>query len=344
MMEGAFFVSRTELLQWVNGLLQVNLAKVEQCASGAVYCQIVDSIYPGNVAMRKVNWMGKADHEYIPNYKVLQAAFDKIGIQKNIDVDKLIRGKYQDNLEFLQWMKCCWDREASDVECDPGVQAARESYDALHAREGRPVPEWGRPGGPLQSQSARPAPASARSKPAGVYGGVGGEARQARRSQPIQKENARPASVQRKKTLDAPSATTKAALRSPRPLDSRDASKQQYQNVDPSRMGDNEEVETLREQLATLNAKLVEKDLAMQELMHNSEGVQEERDYYYTKLVKAENILAQDAESFDSMTCEQLAQQVLEILYTGQDDDGDDHSIAQRSITPSTLEQATEQQ
>eukprot|EP00439_Symbiodinium_sp_Y106_P019156 s3996_g2.t1 len=37
----------------VNGLLQVNLTKVEQCASGAIYCQIIDSCQPGSVAMRK---------------------------------------------------------------------------------------------------------------------------------------------------------------------------------------------------------------------------------------------------------------------------------------------------
>jgi len=62
MMEGAFFVSRTDLIQWVNKTLQVSLTKVEQCASGAIYCQIIDACHPGSVAMRKVNWMAKADH------------------------------------------------------------------------------------------------------------------------------------------------------------------------------------------------------------------------------------------------------------------------------------------
>merc|ERR1719188_1807836 len=134
MMEGAFFVSRTDLIAWVNSLLQVNLTKVEQCASGAVYCQILDACHPNTVAMRKVNWMAKADHEFIPNYKVLQAAFDKNYIEKHIDVDKLIRAKYQDNLEFLQWMKCYWERERSSF----------EEYDPLPPRESKPVPPWAR--------------------------------------------------------------------------------------------------------------------------------------------------------------------------------------------------------
>lgn len=38
-------VSRTDLLAWVNELLQLNYTKVEQCGTGAAYCQILDSIY-----------------------------------------------------------------------------------------------------------------------------------------------------------------------------------------------------------------------------------------------------------------------------------------------------------
>lgn len=32
----SFFVSRTELLAWLNGLLQLDYKKVEDCASGAI--------------------------------------------------------------------------------------------------------------------------------------------------------------------------------------------------------------------------------------------------------------------------------------------------------------------
>lgn len=38
MMEGAFFVSRTEIVEWVNGLLGLHMNKVEQFATGAVHC------------------------------------------------------------------------------------------------------------------------------------------------------------------------------------------------------------------------------------------------------------------------------------------------------------------
>jgi RP/EB family microtubule-associated protein len=73
--------------------------------SGAVYCQIIDIIHPGKVALSKVNWKAKNEYEFINNLKVLQTAFGKIGIKRNIDVEKLAKAKYQDNLEFIQWLK-----------------------------------------------------------------------------------------------------------------------------------------------------------------------------------------------------------------------------------------------
>jgi microtubule-associated protein, RP/EB family len=48
-------------------------------------------------------------YEFVENYKVLQVAFKSAGIKRDIDVTSLIRAKYQDNLEFLQWIKCYYD-------------------------------------------------------------------------------------------------------------------------------------------------------------------------------------------------------------------------------------------
>ncbi|KAF0432857.1 EB1 protein [Gigaspora margarita] len=100
--------SRTELLAWLNDLLQINYTKVEQCGTGAAYSQIIDSIY-GDVQMTKVKFVAKHEYEYVSNYKVLQAAFDKHKVDKTIPVERLVKCKFQDNLEFLQWLKRYWD-------------------------------------------------------------------------------------------------------------------------------------------------------------------------------------------------------------------------------------------
>lgn len=109
MMEGAFFVSRTEIINWINNLLKLDLTKIEQTCTGAVACQIIDAISPGCIAMKKVNWEANKEYEYIANYKLLQQAFLKLGLKKEIEVEKLIKGKYQDNLEFMQWLKRYYD-------------------------------------------------------------------------------------------------------------------------------------------------------------------------------------------------------------------------------------------
>jgi len=68
--------------------------------TGAVYCQILDACFPNDVALQKVNWRARLEWEFVNNFKVLQQAFDKLGITKVIEVEKLVKAKYQDNLEF----------------------------------------------------------------------------------------------------------------------------------------------------------------------------------------------------------------------------------------------------
>ena len=65
-------------------LLQLNLTKIEQLGSGAVYCQIIDVVHPGKVAIGKVNWKAKNDYEFIQNLRILQDSFKAIGIKRYV--------------------------------------------------------------------------------------------------------------------------------------------------------------------------------------------------------------------------------------------------------------------
>ncbi|KAI1610205.1 calponin homology domain-containing protein [Exophiala viscosa] len=101
--------SRQELLNWLNGLLQLNITKVEQCGTGAAFCQLYDSIFL-DMPMSRVKFNVNTEYAYIQNFKILQNTFTKHGLDRTVPVESLVKCKMQDNLEFLQWSKRFWDQ------------------------------------------------------------------------------------------------------------------------------------------------------------------------------------------------------------------------------------------
>ena len=91
-----------------------------------MYCAVLDALYPKSFGFNKVRWDCKNDYEFVENYKVLQQAFDKNGIKRHIEVNKLIKAKYQDNLEFCQWLKAYFEKNYNG-----------EPYDAIARRGGK---------------------------------------------------------------------------------------------------------------------------------------------------------------------------------------------------------------
>lgn len=85
------------------------MSRIEQLGTGAVYCQVFDTMFPGKIKVAKVNWRAKNEWEFIQNFKILQQAFEKCNIKKHIEIEKLSKSKYQDNLEFIQWFKRFFD-------------------------------------------------------------------------------------------------------------------------------------------------------------------------------------------------------------------------------------------
>lgn len=50
--------------------------------TGAAYCQFMDMLFPGCIPLKKVKFGAKLEHEYIHNFKILQAAFKRMGVDK----------------------------------------------------------------------------------------------------------------------------------------------------------------------------------------------------------------------------------------------------------------------
>ncbi|XP_019964786.1 microtubule-associated protein RP/EB family member 3-like isoform X2 [Paralichthys olivaceus] len=112
-------LSRHDMLAWVNDSLQLNYTKIEQLCTGSAYCHLMDMLFPGCIMVKKVKFNAKLEHEYIQNFKVLQAGFKRMNVDKIIPVEKLVKGKFQDNFEFLQWFKKFFDANYDGKEYDP---------------------------------------------------------------------------------------------------------------------------------------------------------------------------------------------------------------------------------
>lgn len=281
MMEGAYFVGRNELLNWLNDLLQLGYTKVEQVASGAAHCQILDAVYPGKVPLHKVNFNAKFEYEYVKNYKVLQEIFNKVGIDRFIDVPKLIKAKYQDNLEFLQWIKRYFDLHF------PG-----DKYDAVERRKESKAFYEG-DAKPTIAQEYRPAPAAKATKADANL--AGGAARvKSTRAAATAPAKATPSTalkpVNRDTSKPAPSAGTKPA-----------------QPIQPIQDKGKSIEDDYKAKISDLNQQAVKLQL-------NLDNLEKERDFYFGKLREIE-ILCQNSSN------QPLADDVLKILYATDGED-----------------------
>jgi len=118
-------LSRQELVQWVNDSLELNIKKIEHLCTGAVYCQFMHMLFGSKMPIKRVKWKSKLEHEYIQNFKLLQEAFKRTSCDKTIPVERLVKGRFQDNFEFVQWFKKFFD-----------ANYGGEPYDPLTARDG----------------------------------------------------------------------------------------------------------------------------------------------------------------------------------------------------------------
>lgn len=251
--------------------------------------------------MSKVNWSAKSSHEYVANYKLLQKAFTKNKVQRFVDVDKLIRGKYQDNLEFCQWLKAFFDQQI-------GAACGREDYDPVAVRArgkgGKTVPSnkpgsnnavaargsssrsnapaVGKPRIGVTSSSSTTVTTSSRS-PRRVQTSSSGSSttsssstRTARpaRERVTQKENNITNNLPTAATSRKPTSTTSTSTTSTTGAASSSATIQKYK----------EEIKVLKSQNNSLTTQISELQIVNTKYDMDMKEIESERDFYFEKL------------------------------------------------------------
>jgi RP/EB family microtubule-associated protein len=122
------------MLAWVNDCLTTRYTNIEDLCTGAAYCQLMDKLFPGIVSMSRIKYKTKLEHEYIQNFKLLQEAFNKVGVDKIFPVGKMTKG--HGNYEFMQWFKMFYDANNADsyrIAARGGIQkGSRSVYNARY--------------------------------------------------------------------------------------------------------------------------------------------------------------------------------------------------------------------
>uniref|UniRef100_A0A8C7FL08 DNA (cytosine-5-)-methyltransferase n=1 Tax=Oncorhynchus kisutch TaxID=8019 RepID=A0A8C7FL08_ONCKI len=115
--------SSFELLDWLNKTLDIKFTRVEHICSGSCYCQLMDWIFPGCIDLSTVKFQAQDTSDFLHNYNMLQAGFNKTGVTK-----ELINGKFQPNFIFLKWFKRFFQ-----------ANLAGQVYNPVEARQGQDI-------------------------------------------------------------------------------------------------------------------------------------------------------------------------------------------------------------
>lgn len=118
-------LSRIELLAWVNRTLLSDFKKVEELCTGAAYCQLMDVLFPSCVPMKRVKFCTNVEHDFLNNLRIFQNALVQLKVDRSVPIERLAKGRFQDNFEFLQWFKKFFDANYDGKVYDP--QAARNN-------------------------------------------------------------------------------------------------------------------------------------------------------------------------------------------------------------------------
>ncbi|KAL7736853.1 hypothetical protein ACLKA6_015687 [Drosophila palustris] len=125
-------MSRHQMLEWVNTMVNGHFKKIEELCSGVAYCQMMEMIFPNCINIKRVKMSAKLEHECFHNMKLFQGALTRLKLDKTIPVDRLIKGRFQDNFEFLQWFKKFFDSQA------PGLENIKSAANAVQPKPIKP--------------------------------------------------------------------------------------------------------------------------------------------------------------------------------------------------------------
>lgn len=293
-------ISRQDMLAWFNDCLKLQIRDIVELGKGFHYCQMINLLFPtvNAVPLKTVKFGAKSEHEYTENWKKLQNSFKKLSIDKVIPIEKLIKLKMMDNMEFAQWFKKFFDANAGIDECFGQYDAEAE-----RARVNVVIPTG--PPGKQIGGARKPATTTAATRPGGLTRapGAAGAPRTAT------------GMTAPKKPTGAQNGSTAPAARKPAPSVTQTQQQMQRTRIsgdqEPKPAADQQLVNDLKAQLEDANSQIEGTGTVI-------EGLERERDFYFSKLRDIE-IITQEHEDSGQLPDENVLKRIRDILYATED-------------------------
>ena len=130
------FPSKKEMLSWASTILDLKIECIEQLATGAIFCQLLDACYPGSVRLNKVNWSANNENEYINNFKIFQQGLIDNNIEKDININRLSKGKQQELNDLLQWIYVYYGKYKDNYQGEYNAKSNRGNQNFVFSSHG----------------------------------------------------------------------------------------------------------------------------------------------------------------------------------------------------------------
>ncbi|BDA43172.1 probable radial spoke head 1 homolog at C-terminar half [Coccomyxa sp. Obi] len=110
-------------LAWASNVLGLELHRLDQLQSGAVYLLILDAFHANIIPLTKIALGARYEYEFVYNYRLLKSTFERLNIVKFVDRQRLMSSP-EPHEHLLRW----FHQRYTDV-------SVRASYDPVKQRQ-----------------------------------------------------------------------------------------------------------------------------------------------------------------------------------------------------------------
>lgn len=97
-------ISKKDLLDFIRQYINPQFEAIEDLRTGADFCIGMKVLFPETISLQAIKFGPDLSNISIyNNFKQLQSAFDKVGVEKDVPMDSIMQGNFQANFYFGQW-------------------------------------------------------------------------------------------------------------------------------------------------------------------------------------------------------------------------------------------------